>query len=163
MKKFSLDSSSPMLGLALAAAMTFGTLASAQDVVVADPAPSAAAPLAEAQVRTQLNGLGYITIKNLALADGTWTATVAKADGIESKLHIDAGTGHSYADGAPRRLGVTEIETALASAGYTKVRDLKMEGNFWQATADDAAGKSTAVRIDPTTGKVFTSDTSTGN
>ena len=162
MKSTVSESRSSILGLALAATLTFGTLASAQEAVVADPAAVPAA-LGEAQVRSQLNGMGYITIKNLALVDGTWTATVAKADGLESKIHIDAGTGNSYADGAPRRLGVTEIERALASAGYTKVRALKMEGSFWQATADDAAGKSTAVRIDPTTGKVFTSETSANN
>lgn len=157
------DSKSPILGLALAAALTFGTLASAQEAVVADPAATAPAALTEAQVRSQLNGMGYVAIKGLALADGTWTASVAKADGIETKLHIDAKTGNSYADGAPRKLGVTEIESALASAGYTKVRDLKMDGNFWQATADDAAGKSTALRIDPTTGKVFGAQSDTSN
>jgi hypothetical protein len=164
MKKYASDSRPSILGLALAAALTFGTLASAQEAAVSDPASAAAAaPLSEAQVRTQLNGMGYVTIKNLVLVEGTWTASVAKVDGIESKVHIDAKSGNSYTDGAPRRLGVTEVESALASAGYTKVRDLKMDGDFWQAMAEDASGKTMALRIDPTTGKVFAADTTTSN
>jgi Peptidase propeptide and YPEB domain len=148
-----MDSRSPVLGLALAAALTFGTLALAQET----PVDAAAAPnvLTEADVRAQLNSQGYVDIRNLALTDGTWNADVAKADGNVVKVHIDARTGNGYSDGAPRKLNPTEIEGALASAGYTRVRDLKLVGGFWQAKADDAGGKAVEVRIDPQTGKVF--------
>src|SRR6185437_5005183 len=55
-------------------------------------------------------------------------------------------------------LDEASIQSAIANAGYKKVKGLKFRDGVWQAKARGGNDKWTHIKIGPTTGKVYEAD-----
>ena len=57
-----------------------------------------------------------------------------------------------------RRLSERDVRAALSTDGYTHVRDVDFSDGIWTAKADNAAGATVRLQVDPETGRVIGSD-----
>lgn len=128
----------------IAAALAFAGLgvAHAQDALTAP------------QVRAQLEGQGYTNVKDLKFEDGMWEADATSADGRKVDVKLDPRNGNVYPDKAVSQLGEADIRAQLSSAGYTGVRDVKLDDGMWKAKGRTAGGEKVKIRLDPATGAV---------
>ena len=129
----------------LTLAMTLGVsgIAMAQDA------------LTEHQVQASLEQQGYTKVRDLDFRNGVWTAKAHSADGQKVTLRIDPKTGHAFPSEQVSRLSERDVRAALSSDGYTHVHDLDFDNGVWTAKADNAAGKSVRLQIDPESGRVI--------
>lgn len=128
----------------IAAALAFAGLgaAHAQDALTAP------------QVRAQLEAQGYTSVKDLKFEDGMWEADATSADGRKVDVKLDPRNGNVYPDKAVSQLGEADIRAQLSSAGYTGVRDVKLDDGMWKAKGRTAGGEKVKIRLDPATGAV---------
>ena len=134
----------PLRTAMFAAALTLaGTgIAQAQDALTAP------------QVRAQLEAQGYTNVKDVKFDDGMWEADATSADGKKVDVKLDPRTGTVYPDKAVSQLSEADIRAQLSSAGYTGVRDVKLDDGMWKAKGRTASGEKVEVRLDPVTGAV---------
>lgn len=134
----------PLRTAMFAAALTLaGTgIAQAQDALTAP------------QVRAQLEAQGYTNVRDVKFDDGMWEADATSADGKKVDLKLDPRTGTVYPDKAVSQLSEADIRAQLSSAGYTGVRDVKLDDGMWKAKGRTASGEKVEVRLDPVTGAV---------
>lgn len=111
--------------------------------------------LTEREVRAQLTEQGYTQINDVEFSDGIWKADARSADGNRTELSIDPKTGQVHPGRQTARLSEPDVRARLTSAGYTGIHDVEFDHGIWTAEADDSAGKSVKISIDPTTGKVM--------
>jgi uncharacterized membrane protein YkoI len=111
--------------------------------------------MTEPQVRAQLEAKGYTDVHDLKFKDGMWKAEADSADGNDLDVRIDASTGKIYPDAKVATLSKHDVEAALETQGYTDVHDVDFDEGVWKAKADNPAGKTVELRIDPDTGKVI--------
>ena len=114
--------------------------------------------LTEHQVQTQLEQQGYRKVHDLAFHDGVWTAKARSADDRSVDVRIDPRTGEVFPDKQVPRLSEADIRAQLSTQGYTHVRDVDYKNGVWMARADNTAGKSVALQLDPQTGRVIGTD-----
>lgn len=134
----------PLRTALIAAALTLAGsgIAQAQDALTAP------------QVRAQLEAQGYTNVKDVKFEDGMWEADATSADGKPVDVKLDPRTGTVYPDKAVSQLSEADIRAQLSSAGYTGVRDVKLDDGMWKAKARTASGEKVEVRLDPATGAV---------
>lgn len=134
----------PLRTAMFAAALTLaGTgIAQAQDALTAP------------QVRAQLEAQGYTNVRDVKFDDGMWEADATSADGKKVDVKLDPRTGTVYPDKAVSQLSEADIRAQLSSAGYTGVRDVKLDDGMWKAKGRTASGEKVEVRLDPVTGAV---------
>lgn len=114
--------------------------------------------LTEHQVQAQLEQQGYRRVHDLAFHEGMWTAKARSADDRSVDLRIDPRTGEVFPDKQVPRLSEADIRAQLSTQGYTHVRDVDYKNGVWMARADNPAGKSVALQLDPQTGRVIGTD-----
>ncbi|MDR3445265.1 MULTISPECIES: PepSY domain-containing protein [Dyella] len=114
--------------------------------------------LTEHQVQAQLEQQGYRKVHDLAFHEGMWTAKARSADDRSVDLRIDPRTGEVFPDKQVPRLSEADIRAQLSTQGYTHVRDVDYKNGVWMARADNPAGKSVALQLDPQTGRVIGTD-----
>jgi Peptidase propeptide and YPEB domain len=114
--------------------------------------------LTEHQVQTQLEQQGYRKVHDLAFHDGVWTAKARSADDRSVDVRVDPRTGEVFPDKQVPRLSEADIRAQLSTQGYTHVRDVDYKNGVWMARADNPAGKSVALQLDPQTGRVIGTD-----
>ncbi|MEE7545820.1 PepSY domain-containing protein [Xanthomonas sp. Kuri4-1] len=107
-----------------------------------------------AQVEAMLTAKGFKNIHDVKFDDGLWEADAKSGDGKELDLRVDPVSGRIYGDQKASRLSKADIEAALSSNGYSKVRDLKFENGLWSAKAQQASGQEIQVHVDPNDGLV---------
>jgi N-formylglutamate amidohydrolase len=132
--------------LTLAMALGMTSVATAQDA------------LTEHQVQASLEQQGYTKVHDLSFARGVWTAKARSADGQKVALRIDPKTGRAFPNEQVSRLSETDVRAALSTKGYTHVHDLDFDHGVWTAKADNAAGSSVRLQIDPDTGRIIGDD-----
>jgi Peptidase propeptide and YPEB domain len=132
--------------LSLAMALGVSGIAMAQDA------------LTEHQVQSSLEQQGYTKVHELNFDHGVWTAKARSADGQKVSLRIDPKTGQAFPNGQVSRLSESDVRAALSTEGYTHVHDLDFDNGVWTAKADNAAGSSERLEVDPQTGRVIGGD-----
>ncbi len=132
--------------LTLAMALGVSGIAMAQDA------------LTEHQVQASLEQQGYTKVHDLSFSRGVWTAKARSADGQKVSLRIDPKTGQAFPNERVSRLSESDIRAALSTEGYTHVHDLDFDNGVWTAKADNAAGRSMRLQIDPETGRIIGGD-----
>lgn len=114
--------------------------------------------LTEHQVQASLEQQGYTKVHDLNFGHGVWTAKARSADGQKVTLRIDPKTGRAFPNEQVSRLSESDIRAALSTHGYTHVHDLDFDHGVWTAKADNAAGSSVRLQIDPETGRIIGGD-----
>jgi N-formylglutamate amidohydrolase len=114
--------------------------------------------LTEHQVQASLEQQGYTKVHDLNFDHGVWTAKARSADGQKVALRIDPKTGRAFPNEQVSRLSERDIRAALSTKGYTHVHDLDFDNGVWTAKADNAAGSSVRLQIDPETGRIIGGD-----
>ena len=132
--------------LTLAMALGVSGVAMAQDA------------LTEHQVQASLEQQGYTKVHDLSFNHGVWTAKAHSADGQKVSLRIDPKTGQAFPNEQVSRLSESDIRASLSTKGYTHVHDLDFDNGVWTAKADNAAGSSVRLQIDPETGRILGGD-----
>jgi N-formylglutamate amidohydrolase len=114
--------------------------------------------LTEHQVQTQLEQQGYTKVHDLTFHDGVWTAKARSADDRSVDVRVDPRTGEVFPDKQVPRLSEADIRAQLSTQGYTHVRDVDFKNGVWMARADNPAGKSVALQLDPQSGRIIGTD-----
>ena len=114
--------------------------------------------LTEHQVQASLEQQGYTKVHDLSFGHGVWTAKARSADGQKVLLRIDPKTGRAFPNEQVSRLSESDVRAALSTDGYTHVHDLDFDHGVWTAKADNAAGSSVRLQIDPDTGRIMGGD-----
>jgi hypothetical protein len=76
-----------------------------------------------------------------------------KAEDAVGKAKDSSGAGTSGSSAPGKAMAADQVRKHLQRDGYRNVRDLKMEGDAYSATATKA-GKSYKLQVDPQTGNV---------
>jgi len=114
--------------------------------------------LTEHQVQSSLEQQGYTKVHDLNFRDGVWTAKARSADGQKVSMRIDPRTGQAFPNEKVSRLSERDVRAALSTEGYTHVHDVDFSDGLWTAKADNQAGASVRLQMDPDTGRVIGSD-----
>jgi N-formylglutamate amidohydrolase len=114
--------------------------------------------LTEHQVQAQLEQQGYKKVHDLNFHDGVWTAKARSADDRSVDVRVDPRTGEVFPDKQVPRLSEADIRAQLSTQGYTHVRDADYKDGVWMVKADNPAGKSVDLQLDPQTGRVIGTD-----
>ena len=114
--------------------------------------------LTEHQVQASLEQQGYTKVHDLNFDHGVWTAKARSADGQKVALRIDPKSGQAFPNEQVSRLSESDIRAALSTDGYTHVHDLGFDNGVWTAKADNAAGGSVRLQVDPQTGRIIGGD-----
>jgi hypothetical protein len=112
----------------------------------------------EHQVQASLEQQGYRKVHDLGFNHGVWTAKARSADSQKVSLRIDPKTGQAFPDQQVSRRSESDIRAALSTEGDTHVHDLDFDGGVCSAKADNAAGHSVRLQIDPETGRIMGGD-----
>jgi hypothetical protein len=114
--------------------------------------------LTEHQVENSLQQQGYTKVHDLSFRDGVWKAKARSADGQRVKVRVDPRSGQAFPDERVSRLSERDVRAALSTEGYTHVHDVDFSDGLWTAKADNTAGASVRLQVDPETGRVIGSD-----
>jgi N-formylglutamate amidohydrolase len=132
--------------LAIALALGFSGAAMAQQA------------LTQHQIQASLEQQGYTKVHDLAFKDGVWTAKARSANDESVDVRVDPKTGKAFPDKQVAQLSEGDVRAELSTEGYTHVRDVDFKDGVWTAKADNPAGKSVALQLDPDTGHVIGTD-----
>jgi uncharacterized protein with FMN-binding domain len=114
--------------------------------------------LTQHQIQTSLEQQGYTKVRGLEFKNGVWMAKARSANNENVNLRVDPRTGQVFPDKQVARLSEGDVRAELSTEGYTHVRDVDFKDGVWTARADNPAGKSVALQLDPDTGRVIGSD-----
>jgi uncharacterized protein with FMN-binding domain len=114
--------------------------------------------MTEHQVQASLEQQGYKKVHDIKFQDGVWTAKAHSADDRSVDLRIDPRTGQVFPDKQVAHLSEADIRAQLSTQGYTHVRDVDYKDGVWVAKADNPAGKTMDLQMDPDTGRVIGTD-----
>ena len=114
--------------------------------------------LTEHQIENSLEQQGYTKVHDLTFRDGVWKAKARSADGQRVKVRVDPRSGQAFPDERVSRLSERDVRAALSTEGYTHVHDVDFSDGLWTARADNTAGASVRLQVDPETGRVIGSD-----
>lgn len=114
--------------------------------------------LTEHQVENSLEQQGYTKVHDLSFRDGVWKAKARSADGQRVKVRVDPRSGQAFPDERVSRLSERDVRAELSTEGYTHVHNVDFSDGIWTAKADNAAGASVRLQVDPETGRVIGSD-----
>lgn len=114
--------------------------------------------LTEHQIENSLEQQGYTKVHDLTFRDGVWKAKARSADGQRVTVRVDPRSGQAFPDERVSRLSERDVRAALSTEGYTHVHDVDFSDGIWTAKADNTAGASVRLQVDPETGRVIGSD-----
>ena len=114
--------------------------------------------MTEVQVRDTLTQQGYTHVNDVKFDDGMWRADARSADGNRVSLRIDPKSGQVYPDEEVSKLSEDDVRASLATQGYTHVHDVDFDDGVWHAKADDKNDHRVKLTIDPSSGRVVSSD-----
>jgi hypothetical protein len=114
--------------------------------------------MTEVQVRDTLTRQGYTHVNDVKFDDGLWRADARSADGNRVSLRIDPKSGQVYPDEEVSKLSEDDVRASLATQGYTNVHDVDFDDGVWHAKADDKNDHRVKLTIDPSSGRVVSSD-----
>lgn len=114
--------------------------------------------LTEHQIENSLQQQGYTKVHDLTFRDGIWKAKARSADGQRVKVRVDPRSGQAFPDERVSRLSERDVRASLSTEGYTHVHDVDFSDGLWTAKADNTAGASVRLQVDPETGRVIGSD-----
>lgn len=114
--------------------------------------------LTEHQIENSLEQQGYTKVHDLTFRDGVWKAKAHSADGQRVKVRVDPRSGQAFPDERVSRLSERDVRASLSTEGYTHVHDVDFSDGLWTAKADNTAGASVRLQVDPETGRVIGSD-----
>ncbi|GAB2489647.1 PepSY domain-containing protein [Arenimonas alkanexedens] len=107
-------------------------------------------------VTERLKSAGYAEVRDIEFDDGLWEAEVRHADGRWHDVALDPATGELMDNRSQQALlGIDEVLSRLASAGYTQVQDLDLDDAVWEADALATDGRRIELRINAHTGRVL--------
>lgn len=131
------------LAVVMAAAFTAGSVAAQTQ-----------GGLSARDVHDALTAQGYTDIDDIEFDDGMWEAEARRSDGTRVDVRVDARTGTVYPEDGTTALSMADIEASLASAGYSRVHDVRFDDGLWEADAFDAQGVEWELYLDPRTGDI---------
>ena len=114
--------------------------------------------MTEVQVRDTLTRQGYTHVNDVKFDDGMWRADARSADGNRVSVRIDPKSGQVYPDEEVSQLSEDDVRASLATQGYTHVHDVDFDDGVWHAKADDRNDHRVKLTIDPSSGRVVSSD-----
>jgi hypothetical protein len=114
--------------------------------------------MTEVQVRDTLTRQGYTHINDVKFDDGLWRADARSADGNHVSLRIDPKSGKVYPDEEVSQLSEDDVRASLATQGYTHVHDVDFDDGMWHAKAHDRNDHRVKLTLDPSSGRVVSSD-----
>jgi N-formylglutamate amidohydrolase len=114
--------------------------------------------LTQHQIQTSLEQQGYTRVRDLTFKGGVWTAKARSANDTNVDVRVDPRTGEVFPDKPVARLSEADIRAELSTEGYTHVRDVDFKDGVWTAKADNMAGKTVALQLNPDTGRVIGTD-----
>jgi N-formylglutamate amidohydrolase len=114
--------------------------------------------LTQHQIQASLEQQGYTKVHDLEFKNGVWTAKARSANDANVDVWVDPRTGKVFPDKQVAQLSEGDVRAELSTEGYTHVHDVDFKDGVWTARADNPAGKSVALQLDPDTGHVIGTD-----
>ena len=114
--------------------------------------------LTQHQIQASLEQQGYTKVHDLEFKNGVWTAKARSANDANVDVRVDPRTGKVFPDKQVAQLSEGDVRAELSTEGYTHVHDVDFKDGVWTARADNPAGKSVALQLDPDTGHVIGTD-----
>jgi len=114
--------------------------------------------MTQQQVKASLEQQGYTKVHDLDFKDGVWVAKARSADDRSVDVRVDPRTGQVFPDKQVAKLGEADVRAQLSTQGYTHVRDVDFDDGVWKAKADNQAGKTVELELDPNTGRIIGTD-----
>ena len=113
--------------------------------------------LSESEIKSDIAGAGYKTVKGLKFDNGVWEAEARGGNDEWTHIKIGPASGKVYEEDAPSRLNKDEIKAKLTAEGYQNIDDVSFDDGLWKADAKTPRGKDVDLLVDPDDGSVVAS------
>lgn len=111
--------------------------------------------LSGAEILQRVEQAGFTDVRDLEFDDGLWEVKARGSDGRLVELLIDPASGEIIDPRSTPALSAADIQSRLASQGYTNIRDIEYDDGRWEVEATNPRGEPVDLKLDPRDGRIL--------